>query len=232
MNDFWKNRLDEYLDVEDESRKRVLYPRIVEYAKEQAAVRVLDYGSGDGELLLEIWSALGGRMTAFDPSPQACSALESRWKGREGLEIFSDPKMLPQAEFDLVVCNLVLMTIPTKEDVAFALRQLHRVKAENGTVVIGVTHPCFRQYQFSTFVTEYTGKNAFPYLDEGTPFEVTIFDRASNAKVQFVDFHWPLSALINMMVRSGLCIVGCEELADSSEDGNENVPPYLLLIAK
>lgn len=231
IDDFWNSKLENYLAVKDESRKATLYPKIIEIVERIHPTNILDFGCGDGELLSLIMKNRKAKFSAYDKSKLAINAVRSRF-GNEDVTIYEHKDDIILNQYDVVICSLVLMTISTEIELNEVIRTIYKAKAKNGVAIFAITHPCFRQYQYSTFVTQYTNKKPFPYLKEGLPFEVTIFDQKSNDKVRFNDYHWSLSKTINMFISNRFVISELFELGDIQKTGNEYFPPYLAIMAE
>lgn len=231
IDNFWTSSLESYLAVKDESRKATLYPKIIEIVKELKPTNILDYGCGDGELLFLIKNNCKANISAYDQSTMAINAIRSRL-GSEEVNIYENKSQITFNNYDVVICSLVLMTIGTEAGLDEVLETIYKAKKEDGFAIFAITHPCFRQYQYSTFVTQYTNKEPFPYLKEGVTFEVTIFDAKSNNKVRFNDYHWSLSKTVNLLIDKGFSITKLLELKDIPKSGNEYFPPYLIIVVQ
>lgn len=231
IDDFWDKELDSYLPIKDESRKAVLYPKIMEIVAELTPTNILDYGCGDGELLSLIRKKCKANISAYDQSSMAIDVIRRRL-GETEVNIYENKNQILMDTYDVVICSLVLMTIGSEAVLADVLETIYRAKTKKGVAIFAVTHPCFRQYQYSTFVTQFTNKKPFPYLNEGIAFEVTIFDAKSNNKIRFNDYHWSLSKIINLLIDNGFNVTNLIELKDMPISGNEYFPPYLIVVAK
>ena len=231
LDDFWDSSLESYLAVKDESRKTTLYPKILEIVEELKPSNILDYGCGDGELLSIIKKNCNVNISAYDQSKLAINAIKKRLDGIE-VNIYEDKSQILYNNYDIVICSLVLMTIDSEAGLNEVLEATCKAKKDDGFAIFAITHPCFRQYQYSTFVTQYTNKKPFPYLKEGCAFEVTIFDAQSNNKVRFNDYHWSLSKTVNLLIDKGFSIARLMELEDIPKSGNEYFPPYLIIVAR
>lgn len=231
LNNFWDNGLDRYLAIEDESRKTVLYPKIQNIVSSIKPSTVLDYGCGDGELLDIIARSTNAIISAYDPSLSAVKAIKQRL-GDQNATIYQNSLDIRSGVYDVIICSLVIMTIPSEAGLRELVSNIRNAKATNGVAIFSITHPCFIDEQFSTFITEFTNKTAFNYFDEGRPFEVTIFDRSSDNKIQFKDYHWSLSKTINTFIAAGLEIKELIEIPDISSVGNICYPPYLVIVTK
>jgi hypothetical protein len=125
------------------------------------------------------------------------------------------------------------MTIPSRRTIIKTLKELRRIKKKNGKLIITITHPCFRQYPYSTFFTEYYRDKKFNYFLDGDKFKVFIRDPIVNTHVSFYDYHWTLSTSINLILKNGLLLQEIIELPDFKTGNffyNQKYPPYLLLI--
>lgn len=231
LNNFWNNDLDRYLAIEDESRKTVLYPKIQSIISSLNPRAVLDYGCGDGELLDIIARSTNAAISAYDPSSYAVQAIKRRL-GNKSATIYKDSQEIELAAYDAIICSLVIMTLPNEAGLKELAANVKKAKSVDGVGIFAITHPCFRDEQYSTFITEYTNKTAFNYFDEGKPFEVTIFDRASDNKIQFKDYHWSLSKTINILISAGLVIKEMIEVQDIPGVGNTCYPPYLIIVTE
>jgi SAM-dependent methyltransferase len=231
LNNFWDDSLDRYLAIANESRKTVLYPKIQSLVSSLNPSSVLDYGCGDGDLLDIIACSTNAAISAYDPSLSAVRAIRRRLGDRR-VTIYQNRIDINRAMYDVVICSLVIMTIPSEAGLKELVANVRKAKSENGIGIFAITHPCFRDEQFSTFVTEYTNKTIFDYFDEGRPFEVTIFDRSSDNKIQFKDYHWSLSKTINTLISADLMIKELIEVPDIDEVGNRCYPPYLIIITE
>jgi SAM-dependent methyltransferase len=104
---------------------------LVEYARPEPGMSVLDLASGTGEPAISIAMLVGaqGRVTALDLSADLLEIAKGRARDR-GLENFStqqaDAQSLPfnDGSFDLATCRFGVMFFA---DAVLALRELHRV---------------------------------------------------------------------------------------------------------
>jgi SAM-dependent methyltransferase len=167
----------------------------------------------------------------FDRSPRMRALAEQRL-GSVLRSVYKMSTEVPKNFFDVVVCSLVLMTIPEETAFQNAVNDLAGFVRTGGTVIIGVTHPCFRSQIFSDFQTVYSGSEPFKYFREGVPFAVTIHDERQNKTITFDDYHWTLSSTVAAMIAAKLTIQQLKELPDLSDHPKSNsaASPYLLLV--
>ncbi len=101
--------------------------------------RALDAGCGTGRHAVWMHEE-GALVTGIEPNPTMLAlarAKQSRIDWRQG-ELA--PLGLGAAEFEVVVCALVLDHL---EEIATPLAELHRALMPGGTLVISMYHPCF-----------------------------------------------------------------------------------------
>jgi len=228
---YWQDDPQSYVNLAGESRKTYLHPYLRRVIHEARCETILDYGCGDGALFLE-GDVVAKETWLYDNSKRMMDFAKINFADRPGYKFLDDIESAPSDYYDAVILSLVLMTIPSLDEQSFVLRQMARAKKDTGIALVAVTHPCFRQYRFSTFSTEFALGNEFPYLQNGIPFQVMLEDRDSSASVQFTDYHWNLSATINTIVDAGLAIEQIVELPDRpvlDSWHNANFPGYMVI---
>lgn len=232
MDSIWLYNPKKYADIKNESRKYILHPKILELVNQSNAKELLDYGCGDGSLLKHIDKEVN--VSIYDISSKSVHLAKRNLKGRK-IKVFYDNEGIPKESYDCVILSLVLMTISNKQSIINELTMINSLLKENGEIIVGITHPCFRQFNFSSFHTSYLDDENFNYLQEGKKFKVTIRDPRSNKNIAFNDYHWTLTTSINSLVKSGFEICELIELPDKSfEDSYENkgIPPYMIIKGK
>jgi ubiquinone/menaquinone biosynthesis C-methylase UbiE len=125
---------------------------LLEYARPQPGMKVLDLGSGTGEPAISLapLPAPAGEVTALDLNPELLAMARQRAHQR-GLGNFStragDANHLPfaDASFDLVTCRLGVMFL--RED---ALREAYRVLKPGGRVCFAAWGPFAQPYWSTT----------------------------------------------------------------------------------
>ncbi len=126
----------------DSGRRLLLNPSIFRMLGDVTGRRVLDAGAGQG-YLSRLLAGLGAQVTALEPSTRLlghAAALEREM--RQGIALVQKPLHESEfrAEFDYVVCNMVLLDIgdwrPALDACIVALRP-------GGQLVISLEHPCW-----------------------------------------------------------------------------------------
>ncbi|HMQ77445.1 MAG TPA: class I SAM-dependent methyltransferase [Flavobacteriales bacterium] len=202
-----------------------LNPVLLNMVHSRRPEALLDYGCGDGQILELIDPVI--ERAAYDPSPEMLQMLRQRQL--PDIDIFERASSIPSNHFDLVILSMVIVCIPTLDVFKELATCIARVLKPGGTLIAATTHPCFRQYGFSDFKTSMGHSQPFEYLQDATPFEVSIHDAAEH-QVQFVDYHWTLATTFRILTEAGLLVVGLTEIPDdaSHPDVNSLVPPYIV----
>jgi ubiquinone/menaquinone biosynthesis C-methylase UbiE len=222
---FAQNRID--------SRQYILLPRIGEMVNQKEPRKILDYGCGEGLLGKHIANK-DVQFGLFDISEVMTSMAAASLKksGFDKVNVYETSEAIPSVHFDCIVLSLVLMTINTDQEYSEILNTCYRALKPGGQLLIGLTHPCFRQAQFSTYHTKFTLGHQFNYFNNHEAFDVFVRGSKAGKFIEFPDFHHTLTYTFSMVNKAGLSIVDLEELKDRSiEDSyyNPHLAPYLIL---
>lgn len=205
----WEQVADRYCEIED-SRFQTVFPITINILKQLNCQMLLDFGAGDGRFVEE-WLTQNphAKAVAYDP------AMEMVHRAQNRLQRFGNRARVVQdltevnELFDAVTFHAVWMCLPTEHDCLNCLRSVHRLLKHDGKFIASVTHPCFRDRQFSTFRTSFDMAN---YGSKGISFKVTIFD--GNKSLTFTDYHWNLSEMSRQLKISGFFIDEIIEVPD------------------
>lgn len=231
----WTRSPKTFANINDDNRHFILHPKIASLVHEFGAKKILDHGCGDGVMNLLINKNV--EIGLHDINREILETASQNLKSYDH-KLFYNRTTIPEQYYDISISSNVLMTIDNEPEYLNVLLDLKRsVKPNNGKVLIGVTHPCFRQYDFSTFKTEFTNGSVFNYFEEGKKFTVYLKtgERKNNGFVSFCDYHYSISYTINKAIGVGLVLDKIIELPDSSVDQNYynfSFAPFLLLIFK
>jgi ubiquinone/menaquinone biosynthesis C-methylase UbiE len=217
------------MNVEHTSQKNVLHPKLAEYIFRFKSNKVLDYGCGDGRLLKLLNKNTD--IDVYDINNEMLDLAKAKLGDRVD-NYFKQVSQITSKTYDCVLLSMVLVCVDNEHEYLSILKNIKRVKTDIGKVLIAVTHPAFRDRDFSNFKTSYSKKYKFEYLDEGVPFEVFIEDEIP-PKVAFTDYHWSLSFTINKIIESGLKIEEIKECMDDINHPkfNSNHSPFLIIVA-
>lgn len=226
----WSENAVCFMNVIHTSQKKVLHPILANLINKQNPENLLDYGCGDGRILKAINSSI--KIDVHDINEEMLE-LAKHSIGSRVSSYFLDRNGIPMQRYDAILLSMVLVCINNEDEYLSVLKRIKSCKTETGKVYIAVSHPCFRDKDFSNFHTSYGREQPFNYLNEGEPFNVFIEDEMPPS-VAFTDFHWPLSFTINKICEAGLRIEKVIETPDdiNHKKCNELLPTFLIIIAK
>lgn len=227
---FWNEKPDDFFDLPNESRQFYLHPWLRKHIVQFCPKRILDYGSADGALLLKNGIRYD-ELCLYDPSEKMLSFAPKFIESNKSVRTLTSSSEINANYFDLVICSLVLLTISNAAELDSTCSTIYSSIRAGGRCVIADTHPCFRQYHFSTWSTS-LDNSPFYYLNNGLPFTTMLSDATRTKHVQFIDYHWSISYLINMFISKGLHLSQMYELPDEAAHekfSNKLYPCYLVL---
>ena len=224
-NDFWLNQSDGYSSLETSSWNKTLHPQIVDRVNQRMPKTYLDFGCGDAKLDHFLYPDIP--ISIYDISQGMLDTAEENL-GEKLFKRYNHIDEIPDNHFDVIVSSLMLMCIDNYEEFKATITKIYNSLSPGGLAIIALTHPCFRQYPFSDFQSEFTQK-PFDYFDEGAAFEVEIVD--SKSEIKFVDFHWSLGLTINTLIECGHIIKSLHEFPDdkNAKGANMMFAPYVMI---
>ena len=221
----WNEIARSYSNVEN-SKRTTVFPFLRDRLKESNPARVLDFGCGDGAFSL-MCRDVAPAIFNYDISIEMSSLAREACAGLAGISVLATLDELDPGSIDAITMNAVWMCLPTAEACANALRQMRALLRSGGWLFASITHPCFRDRQFSSYATEFDQRN---YLRNGTSFKVRVFDR--NSSVEFTDTHWNFSAVTGQLADAGFAIKRIYELPDASNGATATLgSPWVVLEA-
>lgn len=233
MGDIWADSPEVYAQLDQESRIVIVHPWLRERIGQLQPKNILDFGCGDG-LLFKLYAHPYNELCLYDHSVRMVDLARRNFCSSQNNLCFSaQPQDIRRAHYDAIVCSLVLMTVPTEAELHEIAGLIHDSATPDATCLVAVTHPCFLQYPFSTFETEFAREESFDYLNHyGRPFHVRLSDGNRQSFVDITDYHWPLSFILNLFVQTGFDLRSVAELPDCTVNSiafNHHVPAYLVM---
>lgn len=230
LDKIWSKNAESFMNVKHSSQENVLHPTLANLINEQNPKHLLDYGCGDGRILKKIKKNIS--IDVHDINKEMLELCEFNL-GKRISSYYLEKDSIPSKKYDAILLSMVLVCINNEKDFLSILNKIKISKTQEGRVYIAVTHPCFRDKNFSNFKTSFCSNQTYEYLKDGQPFNVFIEDDKPPF-VGFTDFHWTLSFTINKIVESGLFIERIIETPDDivNKNCNKLFSPYLILIAK
>lgn len=212
--DEWSHLLPAYERlVADESRDSVylrsvgLQQNLVDLLGDCSDARLLDVGSGNGWLLDTVPTRAGFEC---DCTPQRTPRAGRPFSVEDVCSL-----SYASHSFDVVVASLVLMWV---DDVELACRELSRVTAPDGCVVVALVHP------FSYRTGRVTESGDFQMVKRySEPFVLpNLFIAGTVGPLRY--FHRPLATYVNALCSAGLQLEQMREWSVDMEDYEKHFP--------
>ncbi len=202
--------------------REILNPCVERLIGDVKGKKLLDAGCGEG-YLSRYYSKKGAIVTGVDISSKLIEKSIELTKNESSnvdymVGNICDLLGIDNAEYDLVLCNLVLLNIPCLND---ALREFHRILCDEGHLVFSIVHPAFDFYGPGQWVMG--EKNPETKRTEGLFFKVDNYfeqkeyqrfwrNRDGTEFPQPISFfHRTLSSYFDALLKSGFVLTGFEE---------------------
>ena len=224
----WNAIADAYFEMDDPEGRSVL-TFIREKLTTLQPKRLLDYGGGDGKFAVLCAESLSlQEIVTYDPAPRMTSLARSLCANFKQIRVTEAIEEIQSGRFDVVTFNAVWMCLTSREACLDTLSEIARLLRSNGRLIASVTHPCFRTCEFSNYFTDFNNRD---YFNDGTLFNVTIYD--GKRELHIVDTHWSLTAMSSQLNESGFVIENLYELPRSTNGSSEpNASLWLVIIAR
>jgi SAM-dependent methyltransferase len=231
--DFWAKTPEKYATLKEENRKTILFPAILNILSLKSGNKILDYGGGDGGFL-DLININGVEKYLYDPSD---GMIDFAKNNRATIDyFFTSDRELPEEFFDIITLIHVVTVIKDDVELMRIFRRIRQLLTDDGTFVIGMTHPAFKNNYFSTFHTDFsTHKLDFDYLNNTLPYYVHLNTEKINEYISFECYHRPVSVVMNMLIESGFIISKVLEIEDKdfkNPDKKYYLPPFLIIESK
>lgn len=199
--------------------------------------RVLDFGCGDGRLLMRLVEQQPPRQVrAIDVSGdllsiarQEAAKLPGDGAGRVTFKRGDETLLPTDQKFDIALCSLTLMMIGDRDRLHHACRGLMRSLAPGGTLVLTLTHPCFRRAEHAAFHNDLP--DDFRYWQSGRPYDVVLDPQEKQVEATLSDYHWTLTDYAAALADAGGAITALRELPGQYDTHGKPVgqPAYVLM---
>lgn len=228
---WWQREFTEGADPEYDEQ---ILPLVVQWTR--GFPRVLEVGTGEGQVARAIVGAHGAELVGVDPTVNQITEAVRRGGGPQYLRSGAEALPFADASFDAVVCCLVFEHIDGVDD---ALAEVARVLRPGGRFVFCLNHPLLQtpgsgwiDDQILDPPEQYWRIGA--YLDEAAVVE----EVEKDVYIRFI--HRPLGRYVNAMIDVGLHLEHMGEpspppgfLARAPEYLEAaSVPRLLLLVAR
>jgi len=229
INKYWSTEAKDFHNIDNVERD-ILLPYVARIINELNPEKLLDYGCGSGYLASLIKEST--EISLYDINPDIIDEYK-RWTKSNIVIPIKDKNNIKINYYDVVVQTSVLMCVPNIEGIRGVLEDNYVALKNGGNLVVVITHPCFLQYSFGHYYTSLNNGN-FQYLENTTEYKVYMKQK-DKSPVEFTDFNWTLSTIINEIIKAGFALTKMVEHPDLKSkyfEPNNLVSPWLFLIAK
>lgn len=212
------------------AEREVLLPYISEMIDSFNPRKILDFGCGNAYLASLIKTK--SEISLYDINP-AFIQNSSKWKIENKIILIQDIIEIKNNYYDVVVQSSLIMCIPTLNEISKIFLSNYTALKNEGHLIISLTHPCFLQYEYGHYKTSFNHLN-FNYLKEGLEYKVYMHQK-NKPSVEFTDYNWPLSTIINLLIKTGFKIkklIEHPDLPTQEFTSYEEGCPWLFIIAK
>jgi ubiquinone/menaquinone biosynthesis C-methylase UbiE len=224
----WNAIADAYSAMDDPEERAVLA-----FVREKLATfqprRFLDYGGGDGKFAVLCAESLSlQEIVTYDPAPRMISLARSLCGDFKQIRVTDSTQEIQSGLFDVVTFNAVWMCLTSRDACLGTLSEIARLVRSNGRLIASVTHPCFRTCKFSDYYTDFNNRD---YFNDGTLFNVTIYD--GKRELHIVDTHWSLTAMSSQLSESGFEIENLYEVPHATNESSQpDASLWLVIVAR
>lgn len=229
----WENNAEAFSSLIDGEgtphHRKILNPCVEKLLGDVKDKKLLDAGCGEG-YLARYYAKKGADVTAIDLSQRLIGASEQL---TDNEDITVDYRVdnvcyiesVPNAEFDIILSNLVLLNIPCLDD---AIKEFHRVLKVGGVLVFSIVHPAFNFYGPGSWQmgerNPKTKRREGIYFKVDRYFEEKEYERYWKTKqgdrfpepISF--FHRTFSTYLNTLISTGFKLLVLEEPQPIDDD--------------
>lgn len=193
--DWWQR---EFTDGADPEYTEQILPLVVEWTA--GFGRVLEVGTGEGQVARAIAAAHGAEVVGVDPTRRQIDEAVRRGGGVEYRLAGAESLPFDDATFDAVVCCLVFEHIDALDE---AIGEVSRVLRPGGRFVFCLNHPLL-QTPGSGWIDDQILEEQYWRIGPYLPEAATIEEVEKGVFIRFV--HRPLGRYVNAMVDNGLVL--------------------------
>lgn len=194
-----------FTDGADPEYEEQILPMAVEHLA--GAGRVLDVGTGEGQLARRAVAAGAELVVGADPTAAQLAVARERGGGPRYVRSAAERLPFTDASFDAVVACLVFEHLADHRP---AIAEVARVLAPGGRFLLFLNHPLL-QAPGSGWIDDHILEEQYWRVGAYLPEHVTMEELAPGVVLPFV--HRPLHQYVNAMVECGLLLQRMEEPA-------------------
>lgn len=251
FQDQWETNAEVFTDLiaglGTPHQRDILNPCVEELVGDVRGKRLLDAGCGEG-YLSRYYAGKGAIVTGVDFSNRLIENAR-RLTEEKGVSIeyeianICKSGAIQENEFDIVLCNLVLLNIPCLDD---ALGEFYRVLKKGGYFVFSIVHPSFNFYGPGTWEmgekNSETGRRRGLFFKVDQYFEEKEYERfwktreGEDFPVPISFFHRTLETYLSSLIKSGFELVEFREPRPREErpffERESRIPFFIVVKAK
>lgn len=214
----WDKAAQSYSEFEAKSRYSLFCRDFISSCFNNISdLKILDAGCGNGEhthILLQN----GGAAIGCDASAEMIKIAQSRYPNCR-YDLVNLMAKMPYAddEFDVVLCNLVLMDI---ESIDNAISEFYRIIKKNGILFFSITHPAFYRAEWERNDNDVIiSKKVTNYITPQIEYQ--------NFWGKTTHYHRPISYYFNKIANAGFILKEMFEPKVYEEAKIPDIPLYL-----
>lgn len=220
-------------------KKYLLIPSLLRYIPYTKNGKLLDVACGNGDLYINA-KKRGYKYFGFDISPDMIERAKVNNPTAQFLvAAATNFSKKYNDKFDIVLVSMLLPAMGRFASIVKNLRECVKVLKNNGSIIIGVTHPVFDHYMQSFLLKRTDVKTKFAgYYASGAKFKVP--QKFDDGELVFEDYHWTLADYIRALSMAGLKVAVIDECKPDAAvkidkkyyDRHLAYPTYLVIVAK
>lgn len=215
----WEKSISAYISTPDAYNVKVNHSAIMRHLGVVEGETILDYGCGYGLFARNLKKLGAEQVIATDTSAsmiQLAEAADASVPVQYCYMPENNLSFLCNASVDKVTANLVFMMIPTVQEIAASMREIHRVLRPGGRFVYLITHPCFIEKGGQNYSNVFS--KDFHYMREGASYQFILQDAdGQDVDGDFFDYHHTLTTYLTITLQAGFRLTAFEELTYPDE---------------
>ena len=220
------------------SHPYIVFPKILELVGRIEGKKILDLGGGSGDLS-RLLANKGAIVDCVDVSKEWVEICKKDNLDVKNLNCYqsnaSDLKLIKDSTFDIVIMNMVLLNIDSKQKLEKTFKEVSRILKKEGSFIFTDLHPlCLMIPKSLTEQQSYL--NDFSYFKDGSRFKSKVILSDSSTSIEFIDMHWTLETYTKLINDNGMYIfriVEAQPIKNSPKIFNDyKMPEHILFYCK
>ena len=207
----WDELAEKYTESVGIEKTEIIYPAEGKILGDVRGKNILDLGCGFG-VHAKILKGKGGHVIGVDTAQSMLEIGRSMYPDLELLLIKEREMPFPDETFDIVISDLVIMMIESKEKIQDIVNGIYRILKRGGIFLFSIPHPCFHDKDHFSYRNTFNPE--FDYTNIGYSFGLVLKNPDGKEMVMGnVDFHYRIQDYLEILLKSGFKITIFEELS-------------------